>query len=725
MAIKLPAKTTIIPNPLHKYASYTYSWSLWWLDVNDYNKLVKAQDIDNAMAFVPGAGSFVVAEDGGVFPKQRQPGTRGLNYHIQEVNFSTTIDLNSTSRSSNMIDGSMTIVEPYGITFIDTLISASFDGSRYINYTDQPFLLQLEFTGYDDAGNMIPGSERTVLNKRFPIRLLQMKLSVSGKGAEYKLTFCPYGHLNFTPEYATTPKNFNIVATTVDEFFNGKNGLSKQYQDYYNTEIRQGRAQYADATYFKFDPLIGNSKIVDDKSVPLTQANPKVDAIDLSSSTFAIPHGTAIVDIITKVMAHSSYLLDLQLKLNNASEKKQTDIFNAFKTVSSVELSGNDINGESHTGVFDIRRNARPHTMTFMVHQYPSWNVTHPKLNFFSDSTPYTAKQYNYLYTGQNTDIIDFKIDFDTTFHESIVSFTETIAAEISTENTEIDRKDARGTLVTNPNLIQLNPAIFVATSPALGLIPTVGPLRFRSVVGDQNITSGMNIATRPDAQIGASVIDSIYTSLNGDMIALPMTIVGDPTLIKQDDWLYIPDPTVADDYNDWSSIDQGTFAQKYGHIRTDVGEVVVTVTINSPIDVDTDIAGENQGLSFPQARYSTSLFSGQYKITKIDNRFSGGKFEQVLQLYRYNNQDITNAFRQLEESTRSADADAQDGGFYGNPTGVATGARNDIELAPTNAVPASEQYSVDGITNNTRTQIGNINDIQEISTLPGNQARQ
>lgn len=683
MAIKLPAKTQSLTNPLHDYASYTYSWSLWWLSVTDYNTLMTAPDIDAAMAFSPGLGSFVVAEDGGVFPKQRQPGTRGLNYHIQEVNFSTTIDLNSTSRSSNMIDGAMTIIEPYGITFIDTLIAASFDGTKYVNYTDQPFLLQLEFKGYDDAGNMIPGSERTVLNKKFPIRLLQMKLSVSGRGAEYKITFCPYGHLNYGSEYATTPKGFNITASTVDEFFNGEKGLSKQYQDYYNTEIKQGRAQFADAMYFKFDNEIKNSKIVDDKSVPLTQANPKVDAIDLKKSTFAIPSGTAIVDIITKVMAHSDYLIDLQLKLNNKSEKKQTDIFNAFKTVTSVELSGVDINGGSHSGVFDIRRNKRPRIMTFGIHQYPTWNVTHPKLNFFSDSIPYTAKNYNYFYTGKNNDIIDFKIDFDTTFHESIISFTDTIAAENSTENTEIDRKDSAGTLATNPNLIQLNPAIFATTSPALGLIPVVGPLRFHAIVGNQNITTGMNTATRPDAQIASNVIDSIYTSLNGDMISLPMTIVGDPTLIKQDDWLYVPNPEVSDNYNNWNELGQQEFSRQYGHLRMDVGEVIVTVTINSPIDLDTDIAGENQGVAYPQPRYSPSLFSGQYKITKIDNRFANGKFEQVLQLYRYSNSDIITAFNQLDNGSR----DTNDN----NANGVATGTRNDLELAPTNAVPSSE----------------------------------
>lgn len=657
------------------------------MDVTDYSALTKCKDVDEALAFKLGSKSFVVAEDGGVYPNQRQPGTRGLNYHIQDVQFTTVIAPNKVTRSSNMIEGSMKIIEPYGVTLIDTLIEASFNGTKFINYTDQPYLLQLNFTGYDDTGAEIP--KNLTFTKRFPIRIQTMKVSVTNKGTEYNITYVPYGHQASFSEFATTPKNFSITASTVQEFFSGDSGLSAQLDEYWKTEMAQGRANFGNGTYFQFDEEIRLSKIVDDKTASLVTSNPKVNRIDLANSTFSIPRGTPYIDIITKVLAHSDYIIKLQLKLGTDEKKSQADIFKAFKTITSVEIAGIDYAGVVHDGVFDVRQNIRPKIVTYKVHQYPIWDASHPQMNHYSDSTPYTTKIYNYLYTGKNTDIIDFKIDFDTTYHNSVLAFTNSVAAETSTESTEIDKRELTETVIQNPNKILLNPAIFAAFAPQLGLVKSLGQQRYRAIVGDQNITTGMNTIARPDAQVGADVINSIYSSLNGDMLRLPLVIVGDPTLIKQDDWLYVPDPNDATIYNGWDNMSQAEFMSKYGHARMDAGEVVVTVNINSPIDIDTEI--DNTGLSYPQSNSRRSLFSGQYKINKITNKFSGGKFEQTLELYRYKNSDYVTAFSQLDNSARSSDADAQPGGFYGDSTGVGTGTRNDLELSPTNAVPASE----------------------------------
>jgi hypothetical protein len=216
--------------------------------------------------------------------------------------------------------------------------------------------------------------------------------------------------------------------------------------------------------------------------------------------------------------------------------------------------------------------------------------------------------------------------------------------------------------------------------------------LQYKFIVDDVNITSGMNVKDRPAAQVAADVLKSIYTTQNQEMLSLQLTIVGDPTLIKQDDWLYIPDPEADSDFVDWD-VSSAAFAQKYGHIPMDRGEVVVRVIVNSPVDTDLD-AGDNEGLAFPQPKYSQSLFSGQYKILTIANKFASGKFEQVLNLVRIMGDEIPTAFelarngdgrnpveigtkidKELAQTNPSqpagdtnGDAEAQDGGFYGDP---------------------------------------------------------
>ena len=142
-------------------------------------------------------------------------------------------------------------------------------------------------------------------------------------------------------------------------------------------------------------------------------------------------------------------------------------------------------------------------------------------------------------------------------------------------------------------------------------------------------------------------MLKSVYTDLSGgDQIALDLNIVGDPTLLKQDDWLYIPNPQASQVYNSWDTADknQYNFAQRYGHIRMDSGELVVYITVNSPIDIDD---GSNDypdtGLMFPAmdgTNTYTSMFSGYYKIITIKNTFQNGKFEQTLSMVRYTQSD-------------------------------------------------------------------------------------
>ena len=304
MAIKIPAETSVVPNPLHKFASYTYSWSLWWLDVKDFNELMSKEDVGPAMAWNPGPNSYVIAEDGGVYPNRRHPATMGLNYNIQEVEFSTAVGPNQTSKSSNLQTGSMTILEPYGVTFIDSLVALSFDGSKFINYALHPLMLQLEFKGYDDAGNQIPSSQMVAFRKRFPIVIKNLKLSVTGKGSEYRITFAPASAQGLDPEFEKTPEEFVIEAGTVKEFFEK---FSASFDANQKAQLRSNRVEFGDSMKFDIDPAIADSTIVYNKQVPLQLASTKGKSIALDKSSFVIPKGTSILDVITRVMSHSSF----------------------------------------------------------------------------------------------------------------------------------------------------------------------------------------------------------------------------------------------------------------------------------------------------------------------------------------------------------------------------------------------------------------------------------
>ena len=638
--------TDPVPNPLGNFASYSYALSLWWLDTADYNTLANAQDIDAALAWNPGPYSFVVAEDSGLYPDRRLPDSPGLNYNIQDFSFDSVITPTKIRRSSNVLTGDMTIIEPYGVTFIDQLVAASgyrSGGNQFNNYTNQVYMLQIDFRGYDDNGEPIPPSQMTTFRKRFPIKILNMTVAVTSRGAEYKLSFCSAGAIaHYTGTQTATPVIFTIAAKTVGEFFTQ---LSNCYFDFYKKQVKLGKAEYVEAVKFDIDPLIRNSPIVDELQVPLSKVNVNATkGIDVSKSTFTIAAGTPILDVITKIMAHSTYMHYQLVRLNStvlaemSGKKLDTDHFTSFKTTTSVAYEGRNTEGQVvNEGVADAYSNRWPMTTTYKIHQYPVWSGTHPEMPQYPDSRKFTTKKYDYFYSGQNTEVIDFKLNFDTTYYTAVQAYTSAIAAAESSKLTA-SASDANDPSKPGLHPLTVNPSVLTSGTQ------NVTPSTIRVVTKDVGASMGMNLSSNPKAQIASDVMSSIYKTLNGDMLTIDMNILGDPTLLKQDDWLYCPSPSASGStYNNWDTMSQYEFATKYGTIRTDTGEVVVAVTINTPFDVDTEKT--NQGLMYPVPTYNRSLFSGQYTILMIKNKFAGGKFEQTLQLAKIINGDIAKLF--------------------------------------------------------------------------------
>ena len=641
--VKIPATTTVVPNPLHQFASWTYSWSLWWLDVADYNGMMVGADAGAGNSYVLSPKSYVVAEDSGLYPNRRLPTQAGLNYNIQTVNFNTIIGNNSKSKSTNIIDGTLTILEPYGVTLIDSLAQAALSLNSGYNYLQQPYMLQLDFKGYDNAGNPIPDSTTTLYRKRFPIKINTMKVKVTNKGAEYQIAYTPTGHQAHYPEHSRTPKNVSVTVPggTVQEFLNN---FAIILNTYWQLEVNDGKAQYADTIKFDMDPAIASSKIIYPDQDSVTQANPDANSIQLTGGAFDIPAGTQITTVIQKVLEKSSYLRDqLGLDFQNLTAAQQqtnlTQILNTFKTVCTNNYAGTDAAGNVNSGVFDNIRNTYPAQFTYNIHQYPNLNpANHPAAPFLTDSRAHTVKNYNYIYTGKNVDILDLKIDFDATYYTAVAAYTAQFAATQATPSTGLN------TSIANGGVILLSPQLLAASGAVAGFknITNLTPLKYRAVNNDQRETIGLGIINDPTAQTVANVMKSLYTNFKGDMVTLELQIVGDPTLIKQDDWLYVPSPTTSTIYNSWDSQSQNDFAGRYGHVRMDVGSLMFSVTINTPLDIDTDWT--NQGVVFPQPGTYKSLFSGQYQCTGIKNSFANGKFEQTLTLNRVINGDLINS---------------------------------------------------------------------------------
>jgi hypothetical protein len=689
-AIQPDLPTEIVPNPLSQFASYSYAWSLWWLDVGDYNNLVgNITDVGPGLSTPLGPNSYVVAEDSGLYPTRRLPTQLGLNYQIQRVEFDTAVGLNSSSKSSNMITGSMTILEPYGVTWVDSLVAASYKNNQYQNWMTQPFMLQLDFTGYDDSGAPLAPSLTALYRKRFPIKFTKIGINVGTKGAEYAVSFYPSGHETLYPELSSTPKDFTVTAGTVKDFFDPKSPTSftGQLNKFYQDQVTHSERQYASVYSFDFDPLISASKIVYDKQLSLNSSNPNTTGgIDLTKSSFTIPAKTQITEIINRVLIQSEYLQSqlgvnlqglTQDQINQNAQVKANLVktFQTFKTTARTQYSGADASGAVQQGVFDNIKNKYAQSYNYAVRKYTVYDPIHPATPFLTDSRSNTLKNYNYIYTGKNTDIIDFKLNFDTTWYVPIATHTRAVA------ETNVSGSTLVNTTLANAPAIILSPQLLAASAiPQFGQLTNLTPMRVTSTVNNPNNNIGFGTINNPGSQVAADVLNTVYSRPTGDMVTLDLTILGDPTLVKQDDWLYTPSPLNGSLYND-ISVNQAAFAKKYGHLRMDVGQLIAKVTVNTPLDIDTDWT--NTGLVFPNPGVYPSLFSGQYKILTIKNTFENGKFIQVLRMVRVMNNDLINK--------APPDTQADRTGSVTTSQTNQNGTNNSVQPAGSNSTPAGE----------------------------------
>jgi hypothetical protein len=659
-SIRKPGSTEVIPNPLHQYASYTYNFSLWWLDPADYNALADDNaDVGEGTNYVLSENSFVVAEQGGIYTDRRLPEAFGLDYNIKSVEFETVVGLNSTSKSSNMTSGSMTIIEPFGVTLLDSLIMHALNSGNGTSYIGNPYMLQLDFVGYDDTGTAMPPTDTNIYRKRFPINILEMKVEVTHKGTEYKLAFCSMAQTPHNNEFSTTPEDITITASTVGDFFKQ---FAERINSFWLKQAQTKKSQYSDYMTFDVDDTIAASSIISTAHMNVSQANPNGDNFDISKGAFSIPRGTQIKDVVDKVIIQSQYVIgqlndSLQQSVESGTIQAEqsasfvdnftssmTKIMNTYKITTSTRLAGQDASGTVSDLQFDNVRNVYAKTLKYSIHQYSIYDVKHPSGPTLTDSEPYTVKEYNYLYTGENIDVLDLKINFDKTFYTAVNTYTEQFAAATPSPSTAVDARLSTGISSTFGSWL----SGILGLGPNLTKVPTLQPLRYKNIVGDQRDNIGFNIINNPSAQKSANFMRSLYTNLGGDMLNLDLTIVGDPTLLKQDDWLYNPRPSASPIFNGGTS--QYDLASQYGQIRMDNGALVVRVNINTPVDLDVDY--NNNGLVYPQIGTRRSFFSGQYQVRTIKNEFSDGKFTQVLSMNRCANSDYATAVSGAETNT-------------------------------------------------------------------------
>ena len=698
-----------LENILHEYPGYTYGLTLHALDSNAYSELLAdPKNLKYTATLISSASRF--QDTRSKFFKD--------DFYFDDFKMKTIIGMNAQTRASNAVTLSFTIIEPYGMTLINRLLDLSEQTLKIENYLVIPYVLQLDFFGYEDSGNP---AILTNLTKRIPIRLLTMKMKAGVKGTEYQIEAVPFGHqANFSTTQAV-PVQVEIVADTVGGFFNQqsadtsttasvtaakkqiqddstrtasaqkelslsqeldtsayqaplpesqavtppsnnnynirteggktetiiggvvqtapsiktKNGFAAAYNAWFKSlqDSGQGMAQ-ADQISFVVQegsdvglsgvPALGAAKLnfkVDVKKTEMTPPNdknastrandPKLSATTpsspvnlMESGTFAINAGTSIQSVVDTVIVNSDYIVN---QLTNAESKtaSSSDPNTIAKALGAKQIYWYRIVPKVEISGFDNKRQTWAKKLTYYIRPYIHYNMRDERAPI--STLPPPVKQYDFLYTGKNKDVINFDMDFNALFFTAIqvnLKPKEVLATEKGSNIIE----DAKG-----------------KSSKKTGYV--VLPTQQEAVINNTNNSTGGAIKDG-DKQNAQSFKDSVYSQLGGDMLHLKLQILGDPDFIKQDDIFYTPESKGYTPGKPRVSTDTGS------SLTMDAGAIYCRVTFKTPADIDTTTGG----LSY-YGKENSSAFSGLYRILVVDSEFRQGKFTQTLELVREQNQ--------------------------------------------------------------------------------------
>ena len=391
-------------------------------------------------------------------------------------------------------------------------------------------------------------------------------------------------------------------------------------------EKEDGNTKFADQVYFEIHPDIANSAIVDvnkndvKKSGETTastaaQSNNNssatpTDSVKLSSTVHTINQGTTIKSVINMIVAQSKFILD-QVKdtsTENSTADKNTndpnkteqkiDPLKLFKIIPKIEL-----------GDYDDEKGIWGKIITYYIKKYKVYNNRDDRAN--KSLPPAAVKNYQYIYTGHNNDVISFDIDFNALYFTAVnVDKGKNSATNIS-KSTDENKLKSKPSATNNKGQIGTETRLPVSNT-------------FQTSVGGSEKDSKKLTA--------ASVMQGLYTSAAGDMINVKLQILGDPEFIKQDDIFVGPDPST------WNTndVEEPQYVPGTTSLNMDGGEIFCNLTFKTPRDFDSSTGTYLQSGD----KYSVSKFSGYYKVIKVESEFRGGKFTQTLELIRYPNQD-------------------------------------------------------------------------------------
>lgn len=584
------------PNPLNDYSSFNCLYTLACLNKNQQNTgNITSANLSNIVCRTAGDwgnnGNKHVSTDFGKF-----------DYIIDDVMIACLIAPNPATSNAFATKISFKVTEPYSLGLFFLALQTGAQNSGYGNFKEAPYLLMIEFMGYDDTGK---SSINHSLTRFVPLIFTNIVLKVNMAGCYYECEAIPYNETAFRNPYAIAIEEVKISGNTVQEILTGANSLkthlAKQTQNDKNFDVvdtydiqfpvtftqPQGTGNdiskskcYKDINSGGQVPFPDNNVIFD--SVKQIYKNSAVTLTD--KREFKFVKGTKIQDIITAIVLRSDYIVN-QL-IEGQVLTKPNGMIDWFRVETRIEDTGFSKNQNRQTRKFIFR------VVPYQVHvsKFLPPNVKSPGYDVLNKSA---VRVYEYLYTGRNTDIIRLDLTFNYAF---FVDVPVDAAQRVGTGDSGL-RADAKNT--TDSTNFRINAPSTDAKDAVATSAPSIPVLRSTGS-GDEDAKTGQ-----------ARTLEALLTN-PGDLIEFNMEIRGDPYFIFSSGM-----GNIIKQESSFNELEDGS-------MNYQSGETDIVVVLRTPIDLD-PVTG------LYKFTKTVDELSGLFQVIEVESRFNHNKFTQTI----------------------------------------------------------------------------------------------
>ena len=648
---KLPLEPD--PNVLHKFASYNTIFTL---------SALSTQEIRNPKQFFNGAPHDIIARSGGIGAaantNNRPPGERerftedtketirksaalrdALNrsttefyknndLYFKNVEMTSIPGLNEKRRLTSVTNIMMELVEPSGLTLLEK-VKAAAANNGFLDHLDAPYLLTVEFKGFDEQGREI--KENTDFIKRvIPIKLITMDIDVNQGGSYYNIKAIPYNEFALTNNFmyprtsgtlSSTNRTFKDAVQDLQNILNEQNQDEQvkgynQFPDRYDISISEDLNPGAQLSY----ELLAQAGMTQKKQI----AAPGEESFTMEYIKFN--SSVNLLKMLEELMkTHPDYGAKSFDEWSQAVSTPGSTTFDPNGALSTYFKYFRIRTAIEPQGDFDEIRQTNAKVIRIVVEPFyiSAYNLATAGIHQDKNYQGYVAKAYNYIFTGDNLDIQNLDINYKVAYYQSRLKDLEATDSRTFTQSNK-DETEETGT-PTNREKWRSDQYLPLKSEPSV----------YKS--------SNSNRTGKADARVD-QFFDAI-TNPTADMVVVNMSILGDPAWLGQSQ--FIPaTPVNASGSSQDNNIDffrggvkDNVWNPDLKCFNYDVAEPITNLTFKVPQDFD-DKTGVYEMSTAQQA-----VFSGLYRVTQVQHSFTDGQFTQTLTMVRFNNQDskVTN----------------------------------------------------------------------------------